>query len=72
MLCSTVSGWGWEKETVELLWMLTKQPETDRARSIIDALEPANALLILDNIESLPREQQNQLFEFLSQLPSGC
>ncbi len=28
MLCSTVSGWGWEKETVELLWMLTKQPET--------------------------------------------
>ena len=51
---------------------LTKQPETDRARSIIDALEPAHALLILDNIESLPREQQNQLFEFLSQLPSGC
>jgi len=51
---------------------LTKQPETDRARSITDALEPAHALLILDNIESLPKEQQNQLFEFLSQLPPGC
>ncbi|PYK26436.1 MAG: hypothetical protein DME59_07730, partial [Verrucomicrobia bacterium] len=51
---------------------LTKQPETDRARSIIDALEAAHALLILDNIESLPKEQQNQLFEFLSQLPPGC
>lgn len=28
MLCSTVSGWGWEKETVDLLWALGKQPET--------------------------------------------
>lgn len=51
---------------------LTKQPEIDRARSIIDALEPVHALLILDNIESLSKEQQNQLFEFLSQLPPGC
>jgi tetratricopeptide (TPR) repeat protein len=51
---------------------LAKQVETDRARSIIAALEPAHALLILDNIESLPKEQQNQLFEFLSQLPPGC
>src|SRR5207302_3347895 len=33
---------------------------------------PAHALLLLDNLESLPRDQQNQLFEFLSQLPQGC
>lgn len=24
----TISAWGWQKETVELLWTLTKQPET--------------------------------------------
>ncbi|MGH8625184.1 MAG: DUF4062 domain-containing protein [Gammaproteobacteria bacterium] len=51
---------------------LAKQPETERARLLIDALEPAKALLILDNLESLPKDQQNRLFEFLSQLPPGC
>jgi hypothetical protein len=51
---------------------LAKQPEADRARLVIDALEPTQALLILDNLESLPKCQQNQLFEFLSQLPQGC
>ena len=51
---------------------LAKQPETGRARLLIDALEQARALLVLDNLESLPKEQQNRLFEFLSQLPSGC
>lgn len=51
---------------------LAKQPETDRARLLIDALAPAQALLILDNLESLPKVQQNRLFEFLSQLPPGC
>ena len=28
LLARTVSGWGWEKETVDLLWMLTKAQET--------------------------------------------
>jgi tetratricopeptide (TPR) repeat protein len=51
---------------------LAKQPEAERARLIIDALEPAHALLILDNLESLPKDQQNRLFEFLSQLPPSC
>jgi hypothetical protein len=51
---------------------LSKQPEAERARLIIDALQAAQALLILDNLESLPRDQQNQLFGFLSQLPQGC
>ena len=51
---------------------LAKQPETERARLLIDALAPAQALLILDNLESLPKDQQNRLFEFLSQLPPGC
>jgi hypothetical protein len=51
---------------------LTKQPEAGRARLVIDALAPAKALLVLDNLESLPKDQQNQLFEFLSQLPQSC
>lgn len=51
---------------------LAKSPESDRARLVIEALEPAQALLILDNLESLPKDDQNRLFEFLSQLPPGC
>lgn len=51
---------------------LAKLPKTNRARAIVAALDPARALLILDNLESLPKDQQNLLFEFLSQLPSGC
>lgn len=51
---------------------LAKQPEEERARLLIEALAPAQALLILDNLESLARDDQNRLFEFLSQLPPGC
>lgn len=51
---------------------LAKRPEAERARLLIDVLASARALLILDNLESLPRDQQNRLFEFLSQLPPGC
>jgi hypothetical protein len=28
LLARTVSGWGWQKETIDLLWMLTKAQET--------------------------------------------
>ncbi len=51
---------------------LAKRPEGDRARLLIEALAPVQALLILDNLESLPKDDQNRLFEFLSQLPPGC
>lgn len=51
---------------------LAKQPEEERARLLIEALAPAQALLILDNLESLAKDDQNRLFEFLSQLPPGC
>src|SRR5215470_12907595 len=51
---------------------LAKQTETDRARLVIDALADTQALLILDNLESLHKDDQNRLFEFLSQLPLGC
>ena len=51
---------------------LAKRPENDRARLLIEALAPVQALLILDNLESLPKDDQNRLFDFLSQLPPGC
>src|SRR4030095_11671505 len=51
---------------------LAKQPETERARLLIDALAHWRALLILDNLESLQKDHQNRLFEFLSQLPPEC
>jgi Fic family protein len=51
---------------------LAKQPEEERARLLIEALAPSQALLILDNLESLAKDDQNRLFEFLSQLPPGC
>ncbi|TAL12768.1 MAG: tetratricopeptide repeat protein [Nitrospirae bacterium] len=51
---------------------LAKQPETDRARCLIDALSAIQVLLVLDNLESLPKDQQSRLFEFLSQLPPSC
>ncbi len=51
---------------------LAKRPESDRARLLIEALALVQALLILDNLESLPKDDQNRLFEFLSQLPPGC
>ncbi|MBI3821638.1 MAG: TIR domain-containing protein, partial [Planctomycetes bacterium] len=51
---------------------LSKLAGPERAKEVIDALAPARALLILDNLESLPRDQQDQVFEFVGQLPPGC
>ncbi len=51
---------------------IAKEPETDRPRLVIEALVPAKALLILDNLESLPKDHQSRLFDFLSLLPVGC
>ena len=33
---------------------------------------PAQALLILDNLESLPKTDRDQLFTFVKRLPPGC
>ena len=51
---------------------ISKQPESERAHLIIHALEQTRALLIFDNLESLPKDQQNRLFDFLTELPHGC
>jgi len=51
---------------------ITKAPESERIRLILDALVPARALLILDNLESLTKSDRDQLFTFVKRLPQGC
>lgn len=48
-----------------------KAPETDRARLLLAALRPLRTLLILDNLESLTKDDRDQLFTFVKRLPTG-
>lgn len=51
---------------------IAKAPEDQRIRLLLDALRPAQALLVLDNLESLTRGDRDQLFTFVKRLPQGC
>ncbi len=51
---------------------IAKAPEDQRIRLLLDALRPAQALLILDNLESLTKDDHDQLFTFVKRLPQGC
>jgi tetratricopeptide (TPR) repeat protein len=51
---------------------IAKAPEDQRTRLLLDALRPAQALLILDNLESLTKGDRDQLFTFVKRLPQGC
>ncbi len=51
---------------------IAKSPEDQRIRLLLGALRPAQALLILDNLESLPKADRDQLFTFVKRLPPGC
>jgi hypothetical protein len=48
---------------------ITKAPEDQRIRLLLDALRPAQILLILDNLESLSKADRDQLFTFVKRLP---
>jgi tetratricopeptide (TPR) repeat protein len=50
---------------------ILKSSETERIGLIVQALIPANALLILDNLESLTKGDRDQLFTFIKHLPQG-
>lgn len=52
--------------------VLTKSAENERAEVILRALREADVLLLLDNLETLPEGDRDQLFAFLSRLPRGC
>jgi len=51
---------------------ITKSPENERIRLILDALRPAQVLLILDNLETLTKVDRDQLFTFVKRLPQEC
>ncbi|MDQ3745619.1 MAG: tetratricopeptide repeat protein, partial [Acidobacteriota bacterium] len=51
---------------------ILKSPEDDRIRLLLDALRDEQALLILDNLESLPKPDRDKLFTFVKRLPLGC
>lgn len=51
---------------------ITKAPEDQRIRLLLDALRPMRALLILDNLESLSKDDRHQLLTFVKRLPQGC
>jgi tetratricopeptide (TPR) repeat protein len=51
---------------------ITKAPEDERIRLLLEALRDERALLILDNLESLPKPDRDRLFTFVKHLPQGC
>lgn len=51
---------------------LAKSAETERSDAILRVLREADVLLVLDNLETLPATDRDQLFAFLNRLPRGC
>ena len=50
---------------------LTKSPEAERPEVVLRALREKDVLLVLDNLETLPAPDRDQLFAFLNRLPRG-
>jgi tetratricopeptide (TPR) repeat protein len=51
---------------------LAKSPKAERSDAILRALRDVDVLLVLDNLETLPESDRDQLFAFLNRLPRGC
>lgn len=51
---------------------LAKFPEVERSDAVLRALREADVLLVLDNLESLPKKDRDRIFAFLNRLPRGC
>lgn len=51
---------------------LAKSPEAERSDAVLRALRGADVLLVLDNLESLPKDDRDRIFAFLNRLPRGC
>lgn len=49
-----------------------KTTEEERAEAVLRALRGTDVLLLLDNLETLPESDRDQLFAFLNRLPRGC
>lgn len=51
---------------------IVKVAEDQRPRLLLDALRGTQALLVLDNLESLLKPERDTLFTFVKKLPAGC
>ena len=51
---------------------IAKAAEEQRPRLLLDALRGTQALLILDNLESLVKKDRDTVFTFVKKLPTGC
>jgi tetratricopeptide (TPR) repeat protein len=51
---------------------LTKSPMEERSETVLRALRGEDILLVLDNLETLPKDDRDRLFAFLNRLPRGC
>lgn len=51
---------------------IAKTTEEERAEAVLRALRGTDVLLLLDNLETLPETDRDQLFAFLNRLPRGC
>jgi len=51
---------------------IAKTTEEERAEAVLRALRGKDVLLLLDNLETLPESDRDQLFAFLNRLPHGC
>ena len=51
---------------------IAKAPEDQRLPLLVETLRRAPALLVLDNLESLPKSDRDRLFTFVQRLPQGC
>jgi tetratricopeptide (TPR) repeat protein len=51
---------------------IAKLTGDEKRRSLIDALRSMRTLLIYDNLETLTKEEQEGIADFLRELPQGC
>ncbi|WP_426993682.1 AAA family ATPase [Methylomonas sp. CM2] len=51
---------------------LTKLADLERTEAVLRVLRGVNVLLVLDNLETLPETDRDQLFTFLNRLPRSC
>jgi tetratricopeptide (TPR) repeat protein len=51
---------------------IAKLPSYEKRRALLDALRAMPALLIYDNLETLSKEEQEAMADFLRELPQGC
>lgn len=61
-------------ETARVLWQpgIPRLAGDEKRRALLDVLRTMRALLIYDNLETLSKEEQEAMADFLRELPQGC